>query len=438
MNRHRALRVPAAGMSDGTSVIRSHSDQPLSVLLLEDSSFDAELLQEALLVLYPHVKVLWVRDGLAFDEALKREKFDVILSDHDLGGYTGTEALALSQQLAPTTPFIFVSGVIGEDNAVELLKQGATDYVSKGRLYRLQPVLTRALREAAEHNGRLAAERDLHAAKDEAERLTTELAKRVDEVEAAEARLRAATDAGSLGVWQLELANQELIASAHCKSNFGRDESLPFSYQELLDAVHPDDLLRMRAAVAHTIETGEDYRIEYRIVRPDGQLAWVRIMARVEYDASGQPLYMAGVSQEITDVTLSRRRAELLDLLERDVFGLALEPQEIAFRAAQALGRVLDVSRAGYGMIDREAETITIERDWNAPGIASLAGTLQFRDFGSYIEDLKRGETVVFADARTDPRTRDTADALIAISARSVINMPVSEEGGLVALLYLN
>jgi PAS domain S-box-containing protein len=67
-----------------------------------------------------------------------------------------------------------------------------------------------------------------------------------------------------------------------------------------------------------------------------------------------------------------------------------------------------------------------------------LAGTLHFRDYGTYIDDLKRGETVVFADAEKDPRTAATADALKAISAQSIVNMPVHEQGGLVALLYLN
>ncbi|PTE12123.1 GAF domain-containing protein [Mesorhizobium helmanticense] len=114
------------------------------------------------------------------------------------------------------------------------------------------------------------------------------------------------------------------------------------------------------------------------------------------------------------------------------------DPGELAYAAAQLLGRQLNVSRAGYGTIDLERETITIERDWNAPGIKSLAGILHFRDYGSYIEDLKRGETVVFDDAEKDPRTKAHADALKAISAQSVINMPVTEHGGLVALLYLN
>ena len=268
--------------------------------------------------------------------------------------------------------------------------------------------------------------------------LTVELADRVREIETAESRLRAATDAGELGVWQLELSSEKLFASPHCKRNFGRDESLPFTYAQLKEAVHPDDQQRMRAAVEHTVQSGEDYRIEYRVVRPDGQLAWVRIVGRLERDALGQPAYMSGISQDITDVMLVRRRSELLESLERDVYSAVHDPAEIAYRAAEALGRTLDVSRAGFGLVDNAKETITIERDWNAPGIASLAGTLHFRDYGRYIEDLKRGESVVFADARTDPRTADNADALIAISAQAVINLPVSEDKGLVALLYLN
>ncbi|WP_348645177.1 PAS domain S-box protein [Methylobacterium sp. BTF04] len=111
---------------------------------------------------------------------------------------------------------------------------------------------------------------------------------------------------------------------------------------------------------------------------------------------------------------------------------------QMAFAAAEILGQTLGVSRAGYGTIDPATETITIERDWNAPGIVSLAGTLHFRDYGSYIEDLKRGETVICADAETDPRTAATAGALKAISAHSFVNMPLTEHGGFVALLYLN
>ena len=114
------------------------------------------------------------------------------------------------------------------------------------------------------------------------------------------------------------------------------------------------------------------------------------------------------------------------------------DPDDMAFEASRFLGETLAVSRVGYGTVNKHDETISIERDWNAPGVSSLAGTLRFRDYGSYIDDLKRGALVVFADAERDERTAATADALKAISAQAVVNMPVSERGDLVALLYLN
>ncbi|QHI99915.1 response regulator [Xylophilus rhododendri] len=146
------------------------SPLPLKVLLLEDSAFDAELLTEELHAAYPRASVRVVDEAEGFGEALRQGGFDVILSDYELGGFTGGEALDLARELAPFVPFIFVSGVIGEDNAVELLKRGATDYVSKGRLSRLPVVLERAMREVAERAARSNAETRLRTAKEEAER----------------------------------------------------------------------------------------------------------------------------------------------------------------------------------------------------------------------------------------------------------------------------
>lgn len=130
------------------------------------------------------------------------------------------------------------------------------------------------------------------------------------------------------------------------------------------------------------------------------------------------------------------RRDALLELNDRLL--MTQEPGDLAYIAAEILGRAMGVSRAGYGTIDTVEETIDIERDWNSPGVTSIAGRLHFREHGSYIEDLKRGETVVVTDARQDPRTAQTADVLIAINALSFINMPVTEMGRFVALLFVN
>ena len=159
--------------------------------------------------------------------------------------------------------------------------------------------------------------------------------------------------------------------------------------------------------------------------------------ARVTRDGAGSALRMAGVSLDVTARKLAdNRRSAMVQLSDaiRDID----DPDELAQAAAEILGRMLGVSRAGYGTVDLAAETVTIARDWNAPGIASLAGVLHFRDYGSYIEDLRRGALVAFADARLDPRTAARASALEAIAARAVLNLPVTEESGLVALLFLN
>ncbi len=130
------------------------------------------------------------------------------------------------------------------------------------------------------------------------------------------------------------------------------------------------------------------------------------------------------------------RQAALLELT--DILRDVTDPEEIAQASSAILARALNVTRAGYGVMDVAAETITIARDYNSPGMNSIAGTLRFRDFGSYIEDLAQGRTVAVTDTQTDPRTQATADALAGIGVSSFINMPLIEQGQVVALVFVN
>ena len=129
-------------------------------------------------------------------------------------------------------------------------------------------------------------------------------------------------------------------------------------------------------------------------------------------------------------------RSALLAL--SDGFNQFDDTASVADLACQVLGATLGVHLVGYGVVDPVAETLTVERDWTAGGAGSLAGTVHFRDYGAYIEDVKRGDTVVVEDARCDPRTRDFAAALEARSARAFVNTPVFERGAFVALLYVS
>lgn len=260
---------------------------------------------------------------------------------------------------------------------------------------------------------------------------------RLEDIREGEARLKLAIAAGGLGAWTFDISSGDLDASDNCKAHFGRDPSDRFDYADLLASIHDEDRPDMLEAIEQSVTNGDDYNIEYRCAWPDGSLHWVRISGRVEFDPAGRPVRVVGVSQEITAQRRTEARRNAL-LLLGDRLRPMTGPDEMSYCAAEILGQTLEVSRAGYGMIDPVRETITIKRDWCMPGTDSLAGTLHFRDYGSYIEDLKRGGLVAIADARLDHRTRETAGALEAIHARAVLNMPIVEAEGFVALLYLN
>jgi len=127
-------------------------------LLLEDSPHDAEVLQAALVQGGIHYEVLHVVTRDEFIRALETTAFDLILADYALPDFDGIAALEIVHQKYPEIPFIFVSASLGEERAIETLKQGATDYVLKQRLERLVPAVNRALQEAEERRDRKRAE----------------------------------------------------------------------------------------------------------------------------------------------------------------------------------------------------------------------------------------------------------------------------------------
>ncbi|MEP0915791.1 response regulator [Leptolyngbya sp. DQ-M1] len=133
----------------------------LRFLLLEDSAIDADLIQAVLLEggLEFDLKLAQTRND--FITALDQQVFDLILADYSLPSFDGSSALEIVQEQCPAIPFIFVSGTLGEEVAVEMLKSGATDYVLKQRLERLIPSVKRALKEAEERAARKDAEERL-------------------------------------------------------------------------------------------------------------------------------------------------------------------------------------------------------------------------------------------------------------------------------------
>jgi two-component sensor histidine kinase len=111
---------------------------------------------------------------------------------------------------------------------------------------------------------------------------------------------------------------------------------------------------------------------------------------------------------------------------------------EITHTTSQIVGRVLDVARAGFGMVDDDVRHVTIERDWTAPGVTSIAGRHQFEDYGAIRDHLARGEALVIEDVLTDERTAGNPTAMRDVGIEALVNMPVRQEGRTVAVLIVN
>jgi two-component sensor histidine kinase len=133
----------------------------IKILHLEDSDDDAELICATLRREFTACHVTRVETRATFLEAMDHGDWDIILADYSLRDYDGFSALKLALGTRPEVPFIFVTGALGEERAIDILKNGATDYVLKHRLDRLPQAITRAWRESESAKARKEAERQL-------------------------------------------------------------------------------------------------------------------------------------------------------------------------------------------------------------------------------------------------------------------------------------
>ncbi|TCD22251.1 response regulator [Pseudomonas sp. IC_126] len=258
----------------------------ISVLFIEDSPHDAELAQLSLErsgYTLTHAERVYDHAGVV--ETLQRYEFDLILADFILPNYSGSQALQDARRLAPETPFIFLSGVFGEENAVNMMRSGAIDYVLKKNLSFLPKAVERALGEVNERRRRQQAEQALREV---------------------EVRARLAIDAARLGMWDYEPQSDTLIWDERCRAMFGVSADTPVDMSLFEQLCHPDDRGAMRIQIerANTLENDHEYRAKYRVLFEDGSIRWMETRGQAFFEA-GVCTRFVGVVMDITEQQLA-------------------------------------------------------------------------------------------------------------------------------------
>lgn len=255
---------------------------PLCILHLEDSPTDRELVQELFRADGLACQFKTVETRAAFEATLEQGGFDVVLSDYSLPGFDGMTALALAQQRRPQVPFIFISGVMGEERAIESLKNGATDYVLKQRIERLIPSVRRALREVVERE---------------------QLRETETRLRQSEEQLRQITENVSDWILVFDAEGRCTYANPACLAACDVPPGGPCP--DFWSHLNGDDVARVREEFAQAIRTGLVRRVEFRL-RTGATHRSIESQINLVCDDKGARTGVILVCRDITE----RRQAE--------------------------------------------------------------------------------------------------------------------------------
>jgi len=258
---------------------------PIRILHVEDVAADTELLAETLQAQGMRCEIVRVDGDAGLRAALTSRGFDIVISDFTLPGWSGLDALRLVNELSPGLPFVFVSGSIGEDSAIDMMRRGATDYVLKNRLSRLAPAVRRALAETEERKRRREAEHALRESHRFVQRVL---------------------DSSPNLIYVYELR------SGHFVYLGGRLSVLGYTAGELHaseapafgELVHPDDLPRLEAHRQRLAAAEHEgvVEVELRARHRDGSWRWLHCGEVVfSRGSGGGPRQALGVAQDVTE-----------------------------------------------------------------------------------------------------------------------------------------
>ncbi len=209
---------------------------------------------------------------------------DIILSDYSFPSFDGLAAFRIRQSMVPDTPFLFVTGALGEETSVDLIKKGVTDFVLKDKMFTLCPKVNRALVESTERRSK--------------RKVELELVK-------SGMRLSRAQQLAHMGSWEFNLVTRELLLSEETRRICGLpSDGLRQSFRAALAFVHPDDLKIVLKKIKRAQLSLADFTMKICIVLRSGSARHIFLECKFEFDPAGMPSGLHGVMHDITETTL--------------------------------------------------------------------------------------------------------------------------------------
>jgi len=260
-------------------------DKKLRILLLEDVASDAELTERELRKAKLAFSLERVETKEAFVRELEEFRPHLILGDYKLPTFDGLSALTISQEKCPDIPFIFVSGAIGEELAIETLKKGATDYVLKDHLSRLVPTVRRALGEAEEH---------------------IKLRQAKEALRESEEKLRNILRSSPSAITVSDLDGNIIECNQVTLDMHGYSAKEELLGKSAFNLIAPKDHRRAAENLKKTVEQGCLKDLEYTFLAKDGRHFPGGLSVSVIQDSSGKPTSFVATTKDLTE----RKRAE--------------------------------------------------------------------------------------------------------------------------------
>ena len=269
----------------------------IKILHLEDNPKDAQLVQSVLKNANITFEYFSADNEKTYLNHLKNQKIDIILSDFNLPDYSGTGALLYAKSNYPTIPFVFVSGTMGEDAAIESLLNGATDYVLKNKMERLVPAVHRAYNEVQEKKVRNRVEQ-------ECQKLSRAVEQSPNSVIIADTK----------GI--IEYVNPSTIKL----SGYTKEELVGRKQQIFSSAENPEDEYLL---VWENLNTGKMWQGEFRNQKKNGEFYWESASISPIWDANGKITNFVTIKEDITerkklthDLIAAKEKAEESDRLK--------------------------------------------------------------------------------------------------------------------------